>query len=125
MLALSWNVRGFGRREKWRAVRKSVYLLKLVMLFIQESKLGVFDNSVVRSLGGSLLTRGVGVKAEGSAGGLISLWNDDLFKVHSCISCKRCIILAGELTSLNKQVFFVMFMRPILKTKEDCRGILS
>ncbi|KAK3184731.1 hypothetical protein Dsin_032017 [Dipteronia sinensis] len=58
----------------------------------------------MKSLGGSVLNKGVGVEAKGSAGGVISLWNDDGFKVSSCIYNDRCIILSGVLTSINKEI---------------------
>ncbi|KAK2656145.1 hypothetical protein Ddye_009197 [Dipteronia dyeriana] len=60
---------------------------------ISETKLRVWDSSVIRSLGGVTLTHGVGVEAEGTSGGLITLWNDDLFSVKACISNQRCIIM--------------------------------
>ncbi|KAK3199552.1 hypothetical protein Dsin_022967 [Dipteronia sinensis] len=56
--------------------------------------------------------KGVGVDAEGSAESLISLWDENLFKVHSCISNKRCIILVGELFSVKKYVAFCNVYAP-------------
>ncbi|KAK2651365.1 hypothetical protein Ddye_011221 [Dipteronia dyeriana] len=53
---------------------------------------------------GCWITRGVAVDAEGAAGGLISLWNEDLFSVKACITSKRCNILVGELVSIKKEV---------------------
>ncbi|KAK2637400.1 hypothetical protein Ddye_032192 [Dipteronia dyeriana] len=50
------------------------------------------------------LSKGVGVEARGSAGGIISLWNEDHFMVISCISIDRCIILFGELIALKRVV---------------------
>lgn len=66
MIVMSWNVRGLGKEEKMRNVRSSVLAQKPVVLFIRESKLCVFDNRIIRSIGGDLLTRGVGVEATGS-----------------------------------------------------------
>lgn len=77
----------------------------------------MFDNSVVRSLGGSFLSKGLGVDAEESAGGLISLWNDDFFKVHSCISCQRCTILAGYLVSMKKDMVFCNVYAPNVESE--------
>ncbi|KAK2644403.1 hypothetical protein Ddye_019598 [Dipteronia dyeriana] len=117
MLALSWNVGGLGRWDKRRVVRNVVNFLKPVVLFIQESKLRFFDKSVIRELGGSLLTKGMGVEEEGTAGDLISLSNDDLFKVHSCISCQRCIILAGVLVTDNKEIVFCNVYAPDVESE--------
>ena len=79
---------------------------KPIILFLQESKLSVFDSGVIRLLGGNLLTRGVGVEAEGTVGGLISLWNEEFFSVKSCITSKCSIILNGELVGVQLEVAF-------------------
>lgn len=79
MLTLSWNVRGLRNGEKMRVVRNLVVSHKPIFLFIQESKMGKFDNRVISSLGGSLLIRGICVEANSTVGGLITLWNEDFF----------------------------------------------
>jgi exonuclease III len=104
MVALSWNIRGLGRIEKRRVVRNLVSSLKPILIFIQETKLNSFDSKVIKSLGGSLLTKGVGLDANGSAGGLIV--NEDLFEVKACISNDRCIILVGLIIKLRREVVF-------------------
>ncbi|KAK3189926.1 hypothetical protein Dsin_029487 [Dipteronia sinensis] len=58
MLALSWNIRGFGRQEKKRAARELVKRVKPTIMFIQETKLNKFDNQTIKALGGSMLSRG-------------------------------------------------------------------
>lgn len=87
-------------------VKRLVLRFKQIVLFLQETKLGVFDSGVSSLLGGNLLTRGIGVEVEGASGGLIILWNDDFFKVSSCIPSKRSIIMAGELIGLKKELVF-------------------
>ncbi|KAK3205584.1 hypothetical protein Dsin_019630 [Dipteronia sinensis] len=92
--------------EKRRVVRDLVRSTKPSILFIQESKLNHFDSRIIKSLGGSILSKGMGVEANGSAGGVITLWNEDVFGVKSCIHNDRCIILAGMLFSINTEVVF-------------------
>ncbi|KAK2663064.1 hypothetical protein Ddye_001638 [Dipteronia dyeriana] len=65
MLAISWKIRGLGRVEKRRVVRNLVVNNKPTFLFIQESKLNYFDSRIIKSLGGSLLTKEVGVNVNG------------------------------------------------------------
>ena len=62
--------------ENRRIVKNLVLKHKPMMLFLQETKLGAFDSSVIKSLGGGRLRRGeerrgVGVEAMGVSGGLI------------------------------------------------------
>ena len=73
MLILSWNVRGLGSGVKRRMVKGVVLRLKPEVLFIQESKLKVFDSRVIQVVGGQWLSRGVGVEAVGASGGLLVL----------------------------------------------------
>ncbi|KAK3211911.1 hypothetical protein Dsin_016617 [Dipteronia sinensis] len=42
-----------------------------------ETKLAAFDGRILRDLGGNIMSRGMGVDAAGSAGGLLTLWNED------------------------------------------------
>ncbi|KAK0607568.1 hypothetical protein LWI29_016836 [Acer saccharum] len=79
---------------------------KPIILFLQESKLRVFDSRIIRILGGNFLSRGVGVEADRSAGGLITLWNEELFSVKSCITTSRSIILIGALVGVQQEVTF-------------------
>ena len=52
------------------------------------------------------------MEAEGSAGGLITLWNDEVFKCISCITSNRSIIVSGELVGANRSVVFCNLYAP-------------
>ncbi|KAK3232160.1 hypothetical protein Dsin_004041 [Dipteronia sinensis] len=95
MIVCTWNVIGLGKCEKRKMVRSMVNSINLEIFFLQESKLKVFDNGVVRELRGSRLNRGIGVPAEGASGGLITLWNEEAFIAEDYITDKRCIIVSG------------------------------
>ncbi|KAK3199960.1 hypothetical protein Dsin_023375 [Dipteronia sinensis] len=103
---------GFDFKDVGKEVIKAIMRRELVtkynpvVLFLQETKLGSFDSGVIRSLGGSFLTRWIGVAAEGASSGLITQWNKDFFCVNSCISSNRTIILEGELTRIKKKMVF-------------------
>ncbi|KAK3219592.1 hypothetical protein Dsin_013562 [Dipteronia sinensis] len=101
--------RGLGRLEKRTVVRNLVRNIKPSILFIQESKLKHFDSRIAKSLGGFLLTNGVGVEAKGSTGGVITLWDGDVFVVNSCIFNDRCIIVSG-VESVRSMRNFKMFV---------------
>lgn len=104
MLVASWNIRGLGSREKKRMVRRLVNIHKPSILFLQESKLKSFDNRMVNALGSPVLNKGLAMDMEGALGGLVTLWNNQFFKVKAYMSNKNCIILAGQLVSLNRDV---------------------
>ncbi|KAK2654984.1 hypothetical protein Ddye_008036 [Dipteronia dyeriana] len=104
MLAMMWNIRGLGKVEKRRKVKSVILNHKLAIVFLQETKLAMFDSGIIRSLDGFALTRGVAVDAEGSTGGLITLWNEEAVTIKDFISNKCCIILVGTLNKLEKDV---------------------
>ena len=104
MLAMTWNLRGLRKAEKRRMVKKVVLSQNPAVLFVQESKLCVFDSHITRSIGGTILTRGIGVDAVGSAGGLFTLWNEDSVTIKGYISNQWCIILVGILNKIGEEV---------------------
>lgn len=65
-------------------------LHKPMLLLLQETKLDRFDSMVISSICGHWLSRGVGMESIGSAGGMITLWNDDFFFLFffSCLHKK-------------------------------------
>ena len=69
MLVISWNVRGLGFGVKRRMVKDLVCSYKPEILFLQETKLKNFDYRVVNSIGGSWLSKGIGVDAGVHLGG--------------------------------------------------------
>ncbi|KAK2648435.1 hypothetical protein Ddye_015924 [Dipteronia dyeriana] len=97
------TIKALGRMEKRKMARNLVVRTRSTILFIQESKLNHFDSKVIKSLGDSYLLKGVGVEANGAAGGVITLWNEDSLGVMSCIYNNQCIILAGILSPINKE----------------------
>ncbi|KAE8661369.1 putative ATP binding protein [Hibiscus syriacus] len=87
--------RGLGRRVKARAIRRFVEEKKPTILFLQESKLEVASPLLVRKMGGKILTGAVVVPAVGSAGGLITLWNQKDFVVKEEVIHNRFVALKG------------------------------
>lgn len=79
MKILSLNVRGLGRREKRSKVKKLVSNLKVDMLLLQETKLKDLKPIILQSIWGISEVESVHVDADGSAGGLITLWSPSFF----------------------------------------------
>ena len=57
MILVTWNVRGLGRSEKKRAVRRLI-AKERNMIFIQESKLHEVNSRNIRFLGGNNRIKG-------------------------------------------------------------------
>ena len=79
MKLVTWNVRGLGRPEKKRAVRRLISKRRCDMLFIQESKLEVVNPRFWHFLADHGPLSGDFVSSIGVVGGLITLWNEKFF----------------------------------------------
>ncbi|GMI77258.1 hypothetical protein HRI_001395100 [Hibiscus trionum] len=93
---LSWNVRGLGKKEKARAVRRLVGSKKPTVFFLQETKLSKFDPSMYRRLGCGNLMESIAVPAIGSSGGLFCAWNSEVFEVSDKFVFNRFTAIIGR-----------------------------
>ncbi|GMI71284.1 hypothetical protein HRI_000797700 [Hibiscus trionum] len=75
--AIAWNIRGLGQKEKSRAVKNLVATKKPRIVFLQETKLPKISLAIQRRLSGKLLQGFCFAPAEGSAGGLLSMWDEN------------------------------------------------
>ncbi|XP_039028563.1 uncharacterized protein LOC120162494 [Hibiscus syriacus] len=123
---ITWNVRGLGRTEKIRVVARLVSTEKPSFLLLQETKLNVCRTGLRRKLGANFLRSCSSVSSDGSAGGLMCLWNEDLFEVSSehkqfkfmaltrkfKLSNFDCVIINvyGPLVDADKEEFFREFL---------------
>ncbi|KAK2639283.1 hypothetical protein Ddye_027078 [Dipteronia dyeriana] len=103
MLVISRNIRGLGGREKKRMVRRLVQEQKPGILFPQETKLKSFDDRLVKSLGGSVLNRGMAMDTEGVSEVEDTIaWSFSSSSVFSVCSFK---ITLEELSTDEQDVF--------------------
>ncbi|KAE8682317.1 Polynucleotide adenylyltransferase family protein isoform 4 [Hibiscus syriacus] len=124
---MSWNVRGLGRRVKARAIRRFVDDKKPTILFLQESKLEVVSHVLVRKMGGKLLTGSAVAPSIGSAGGLITLWNQKEFVMEDVALYSRFVALKGTMVGLPGSCCFINVYGPSLDAEKEAffRELLS
>ncbi|KAH7839407.1 hypothetical protein Vadar_003744 [Vaccinium darrowii] len=97
MRVLSWNIRGLGSRVKKRFLIKIIKDRRPDITFIQESKLEQVELSDYQRFWGNLGVAGVFSKSDGASGGLISMWNTDIFRLEQSIIHKHFILIKGYL----------------------------
>ncbi|GMP74929.1 hypothetical protein CsSME_00032179 [Camellia sinensis var. sinensis] len=68
----SWNVRGLGRPEKMRKIKRSLAERKVDIVLIQETKTVVVSSDLVRSIWPGDHFEFISVDANGRAGGLLA-----------------------------------------------------
>ncbi|CAL0305463.1 unnamed protein product [Lupinus luteus] len=79
MLIISINIRGLGGRLKKKEIRDLIRIHNPDFICIQETKLHCVDFNLCLSLWGSDDFGWACVPAEGYSGGILSLWNKDVF----------------------------------------------
>lgn len=89
MKILSWNIRGVGRPEKRRNIKKLLDDRKIDMVLFQETKKSSICDVVVKSLWYKDSFQFMIVDAEGRAGGLLCIWDQEVFQLSECCSSKN------------------------------------
>ncbi|GLT52165.1 hypothetical protein SLA2020_255190 [Shorea laevis] len=81
MRIISMNIRGLGGSNKKRGLRELVRKEKADLVFIQETKLEVFDDKLAKSIWGDEHCAWVAKDARGRSGGIACVWNLDSFNM--------------------------------------------
>jgi exonuclease III len=82
MKLMSLNLRGWGDTAKRRRVSSLIKSEAFDMCMFQETKKSSFDNSMIHNLWGHQDVEWVMKEASGMSGGLLTVWNKDLFSFN-------------------------------------------
>ena len=91
---LSWNVRGVNESRKRKVIKSVVRKQKVDLFCIQETKIQLMSESVVRSLGSGRFLECKALNACGSAGGMLICWDKRVLELlewevgQFSLSCK-------------------------------------
>ncbi|XP_028091886.1 uncharacterized protein LOC114292178 [Camellia sinensis] len=99
MKILSWNVRGLGRADRRQRIKEFLSQKYVDMVLLQETKRSCMDESGVRSLWPIDSVEFMEVGADGSAGGLLCVWDPLIFSLKECRCFRSFILLAGIMHS--------------------------
>lgn len=97
MKPLSWNVRDLGRLVKRRRIKKILFDNKVDMVFLQETKKSDINTEAVRSIWAGEMMDFMTVDSDGAVGGLLCVWNPEVFQIKDCCCTKNYILLSGTL----------------------------
>ncbi|XP_028086229.1 uncharacterized protein LOC114287150 [Camellia sinensis] len=109
MKIMSWNVRGLGRAEKRRRVRQVIQDRKVDVLLLQETKKSSVDEMFVRSVWPWERMAFMAVDSDGSAGGLLSIWNTEVFQLKECCGHRNFLLLSGVTLNSFECVFLNVY----------------
>ncbi|XP_028065808.1 uncharacterized protein LOC114268782 [Camellia sinensis] len=106
---MSWNVRGLGRLEKRRRVKQMIKEKRVDVLLLQETKSRNIDVTFVRSIWPWEKLEFMAADSDGSAGGLLSIWNPEVFSLSECCSNRNFLLLSGTLSGSFECVFLNIY----------------
>lgn len=78
---ISWNVRGMGNKDKRVAIRKGLRGRNLNILVLQETKMMVMLDPVVKEVWGKVSKCWLSLPSWGASGGILLMWNEDSVEV--------------------------------------------
>jgi exonuclease III len=98
-----WNVCGLGGREKKRCLRNLGRKFDLHILGILETKLETLNDFTITAIWGRHPRAWYAVPSLGLSGGILCIWNPDLFCVSSCSVAMngRILHIEGTFTQSN------------------------
>ncbi|XP_028076106.1 uncharacterized protein LOC114278281 [Camellia sinensis] len=97
MKLLSWNVREIGKPEKRGRIKRLLKDRHIDIVFLQETKKLVVSDNLARGLWGQRKMEFLSVDPEGTAGGLLCMWDPDVFQLSGSYCNRRFILLSGTL----------------------------
>jgi exonuclease III len=119
---LTWNIRGLNDCNKRKEVKDLITTEKPHLVCLQETKLGMITDNLVKEIVGPKLQAHEVILANGTAGGLIIAWNSNTFKKvasHTLTCCAtidlqmcmddtsiRVTRVYGPSTPQNRRLFF-------------------
>ena len=117
---LCWNVRGANDSSKRKLIKAFVRNQKVDLLCIQETKIQLMSEGVVRSIGAGRYLDWRALDASGSAGGILIYWDKRLLELleweegHFSISCCFRKVEDGAVW------VFTGVYGPFTKNERDC-----
>lgn len=112
MNIISYNIRGLGRGVKLSAVRRLVLKHQADMLCIQETKREQIDKTTCQALWGDSDLSWESQPAINTAGGLLCIWNEKVYKVDRRVTGRGFILLEGLWTQDLQKISIVNVYAP-------------
>ena len=127
MNLLSLNVNGFGKGDfKYSWVAKLINTHKVIFAGIQETKRKGFTDFKIYQIWGSVDFDYVFQSSIGKRGGLLSVWNKNLFSKSMVLQIKDCLIVQGIWLETNKPMCFInVYAGQSLTVREDLWNYIS
>lgn len=101
---LVWNIRGINSQAKWDALRDKISKSAPSIICLQETKHENFEYSYIRKFCPRHLNHFQFVPSEGASGGLIVIWNANLF-TGTLVDSNRIVVTIHFVSTISNQSF--------------------
>jgi len=112
MKLLSNKVRGLGSFDKRNEVRRLVSEKNPFILCIQEIKLGVVNDLLVKSMWGNSPCSYSYQSSKGASGGLLTVWDTDVVDVWSTSNLSHALVIRGRIIRTSQDFVIVNVYAP-------------
>jgi exonuclease III len=107
MKVLSYNARGLGGGEKRREVRRLICEKQPTVVCIQETKMFVLSDNVIKAVWGDHPCGYSYQPSIGASGGLVTVWDSTLVDVWCTMSAGNVLVIKGTIVLTTED--FVIF----------------
>ncbi|KAL7208370.1 hypothetical protein ACSBR1_030177 [Camellia fascicularis] len=97
MKILTWNVRGLKRKEKRSKIKRMLKDRGIDIVLFQETKKASMSEKEIKELWARDSMQYMTVDVEGSAGGLLCIWDPGVFQMSSCCCNRRFVLLSRSI----------------------------
>ena len=112
MNIITYNARGLGRGVKWPAIRRLVNKQHVDMLCIQETKKELIDRDICHALWGDPDVQWADQPATHTAGGILCLWSEKVFRMERKIIGPGYVMMSGKWIQEDQSVNIVSVYSP-------------
>ncbi|KAL4348556.1 hypothetical protein GQ457_17G007420 [Hibiscus cannabinus] len=112
--------KGLGKNEKVRSVVKGIVSSRASIVFLQESKISIVNPVLERRLMCKRYRQIISSPSNGASGGLISIWDDDVFTIEKSIVHDRWILLIGTLIPFKLKIGLINIYAPNVASERRC-----
>ena len=108
----SYNVRGLGKGVKWAAIRRLINKENIQMLCLQETKKDSIDRTLCQAIWGSDEVKWQMQPGINSAGGVLCMWTESVFKLQNKVTGNGFILLEGVCNREDMKICIVTVYSP-------------
>ncbi|KAK2421839.1 DNA-(apurinic or apyrimidinic site) endonuclease [Trifolium repens] len=112
MKIVSWNVRGLGRVDKRKEVRKLVGEKNPLIVCLQETKLQACDDFLCKSVWGDSPCSFSFRPSAGASGGLLTIWDTTEVEVWSSINRDHVLWYHGQFLKIGEEFWVANVYAP-------------